>query len=180
MKKIDPVEGLRLINSGPVIIVTSGPVEEANPVTLAWNMVVSKKPPLAAFALVPTRHSHKLIMENSEFVINIPGSDLLKAVMVCGTRSGRDGDKFGPAGLTAVPAETVNTAYITECPARLECALYKQFTTGDHSIIVGGVLAAFADEEAFDGNWKLNSPRSRTLHHLGGEKFGILNEWVKA
>ena len=180
MKKIDPVEGLRLINSGPVIIVTSGPVEAPNPVTLAWNTVVSKKPPLAAFALAPARYSHKLILENSEFVINIPGSDLLKAVMVCGTRSGRDGDKFGPAGITAIPAETVKTAYIAECPARLECALYRIYEAGDHSLIVGGVLAAFADEAVFDGHWRLDSPRARTLHHLGGDIFGILNERIKA
>ncbi len=180
MKKIDTAEGLRFINSGPVIIVSCGSVESPNAITLAWNMVVSKKPPLVAVAILPTRFSHGLIEKSGVFVVNVPGSDLVKAVMICGTRSGRDGDKFGPAGLTAAPSETVDTACIKECPARLECKLVKTVAAGDHTLFIGEVRGAFVDETVFDGHWKLDSPRARTLHHLGGDKFGVLTDRIKA
>ncbi len=179
MMKLEPSEGLRLINSGPVIMVSCGREEAPNAITLAWNMVAAKKPPLAVVAIVPARHSYKLIKRDGVFVINVPGSDLVRAVMYCGTHSGKDGDKFGPAGITPVPAETVGTVYIKECPARLECELRDTVSAGDHDLLIGEVKGAFAEEEVFDGFWRLDSARARTLHHLGGDKFGVLSERIK-
>lgn len=45
-----------------------------------------------------SRHSHGLISSEREFVVNIPGASLLNAVAVCGSVSGRDGDKMARAG----------------------------------------------------------------------------------
>lgn len=69
----------------------------------------------------PHRHSHKMIEETGEFVINIPTVDIVKSCWVCGFRSGRIADKFKEANLTPVPAKFVKPPLIKECPINIEC-----------------------------------------------------------
>jgi len=178
MKELLPSAGLRIINSGPVVVVTCGPPSEPNAITLAWNMVVSRNPALIAISVAPQRYSHGLIIDGGAFVVNVPGRSQLEPVMVCGTRSGRDGDKFAPAGITPQPASAVETVYIAEFPARLECTLFESRPCGDHSLIVGEVKAAFADEAFFGDHWNLEQETGATLHHLGGPHFGVLSEKI--
>ncbi len=178
MKKISLAEGQRLINSGPTIIVTCGSIDKPNAITLAWSMVVSKTPPLIAISIAPERYSHKLISENKEFVINVPASSQLDVVMVCGTRSGRNYDKFSHPGLTATAAESVQTVAISECPGRLECALVNSISAGDHTIFIGEVKAAFAEEAFFSEHLLLGDSNNRTLHHLGGIYFAVATDVI--
>ncbi len=177
MKEYTPEGGLRIINSGPAVVVTCGPLEKPNAITIAWSTVVSRQPPLVAVSLATTHYSTEIIEKSGDFIINVPCADHLDELMYCGRHSGRDGDKFEPAGITAAPGEKVATAYIKEFPARLECSLHKAITVGDHTLFIGEVRGAFAEEEAFNGSWTLDG-RGRTLHHLGGPKFGILSEMV--
>jgi flavin reductase (DIM6/NTAB) family NADH-FMN oxidoreductase RutF len=44
-----------------------------------------------------------------------------EALEVCGTKSGRDIDKFKELGLTAKKGSTVGASYIAECPVHYEC-----------------------------------------------------------
>ena len=180
-KEVTPREGMRLINSGPVVMVSCGPVEKPNAITLAWSMNVSMDPPLVAVSIAPPRHSHELIMETGIFCVNVPGSDQLDAVMYIGTHSGRNGDKFGPAGLTPVPAKTIPTCAIGECPGHIECEVYSAVTAGDHTIFVGRINTAFVEEDLFAvKKWILSAEHGRTLHHLGDNSFGALERIIKS
>ena len=76
-----------------------------------------------------------------------PGRDLARATQYCGSHSGRDVDKFEHAGVTAQPGRRVAAPVIAECVANLECRVVDRFATGDHSIFVGEVVAAWAQDE---------------------------------
>lgn len=178
MKSYSPTSGLRIINSGPVVVATCGPAERPNAITLAWSTVLSHTPALVGISVAMQHYSKELIEEHGAFIVNVPCADQLDAVIYCGTHSGRDGEKFAPAGITAAPGEVVPAAYIKEFPARLECEVYKSVPAGDHMFFIGEVKGAFADEDAFDGSWTLEG-RGRTLHHLGGPDFGILSQKTK-
>jgi len=180
MKEISPAGGVRLINSGPVIVVTCGPVDSPNAITLAWSMVVSRQPPLVAVAVALRHFSHDLILDGGAFVINVPNKSHIQAVVTCGTRSGSDGDKFAPAGITPVKAEKVPTVYIKEFPGRLECVLFKSQIAGDHRLFIGEVKAAYADEEAFGDHWLTSCEKAHLLHHLGGPNFAVADNTITA
>ena len=60
------------------------------------------------------RHSHHLIAESGEFVINLTTEELAHATDYCGVKSGRDVDKWKETGLTPEPAEQVNCPMIAE------------------------------------------------------------------
>ena len=142
-----------------------------NIIAVAWIMPTSMAPPLVAISISPQRHSHKLIEESGEFVINIPTLELLQSTYSCGTFSGRSFDKFKKAGLTPMPSKKVKAPAIKECIAHLECIVEDQTKTGDHSVFVGKIVEAYADPGVFTENYDLKT--SRLLLHLGGNTFTI-------
>jgi len=163
-------DALRLVNHGPVVLVTSREGGRSGIITVAWATPVSAEPAMVAIAISPKRYSHRLIKRSGEFVVNVPGSRLLDAVWKCGTTSSRDTDKFAAAGLSSVPAQAVDAPLIGECLGHIECRVAGSFKAGDHTVFLGRVVAASADPEAFHGHLTL-SGTSHTLHHLGGPRF---------
>jgi len=84
----------------PAVLVTCGTGDQANIITLAWVGTVCSDPPSVGIAIRPSRHSHGLIRQTEEFVVNIPTADLVAQVDYCGQVSGRDVDKWAACGLT--------------------------------------------------------------------------------
>lgn len=149
-----------------IVLVTSvGAMGKPNIITMGWSMFCSGNPPMVAISVGKTRHSHKLISETKEFVYTFPGEDLEKEMLYCGTHSGRDVDKFKETGLKAVKARSVKPPLIEECIANFECQVVGEYDTGDHTIFVGKILAAWISEKARD---------KRRLFNLGSRKFGGL------
>jgi len=156
-----------------VLLTCADKTGKANIITLAWTMPVSMNPPLLAVSIAPRRLSHKMIEETKEFVINIPTMNLVKETLFCGRKSGRDYDKFKETKLTPMPAKTVKALIIKECVAHLECKLYQQIPAGDHTIFLGEILAAYADENMFTDKYDLE--KSKLIFHLGGNEFVTLD-----
>lgn len=113
---------------------------------LGWKMQTSGTPPMMAISVAPTRFTHELIFNSGGFVLAWPGRELAEATLFCGTRSGRDTDKFAQTGLTALPARHVNAPLVKECVANLECRLDGQLTSGDHTIFTGEIVGAWISE----------------------------------
>jgi flavin reductase (DIM6/NTAB) family NADH-FMN oxidoreductase RutF len=168
-REISLQESSRLINHGPVILVTVTDGTKPNIITLAWNMPLSHKPPLVAVSIGQNRYSHDLLKKSGEFVINVPDVDILGETIYCGTTSGRKVDKFKETGLTAIPARRVKSPLIKQCLGHLECRVVNTISAGDHTVFVGEVLIASVKENIFDGTWKVE--KAKTIHHLGGTKF---------
>ena len=116
-------------------------------------------------SIAPDRYSHSLIEENGEFVVNIPSRVLVKEVEYCGRVSGKNLDKFKAAKLTAEPAKRVKAPIIKECIGHLEGRVVKSVAAGDHTVFIGEVLAAYADESLFsERSWNLKE--AKVLQHL--------------
>jgi len=163
----------RLLHPKLTVLLTCADKEgAANIITLAWTMPVSINPPLLVVSISPKRHSYKLIKETKEFVVNIPTMKLVKETLFCGRKSGKEFDKFKETKLTPLPAKTVKAPIIKECKAHLECKLYKQIPAGDHTLFVGEILAAYADEKAFTN--KYNLQKTKLIFHVGGNEFTTL------
>ena len=155
-----------------VLVSCVGKTAKPNITTCAWAMPTSMNPPLIAISIAPTRHSHTLIEETGEFIINIPTMEILPAVYACGSLTGRSFDKFKKTNLTPMPAKKVKAPAIRECIAHLECAVDSKFTTGDHTIFVGKILEAYADMGVFTESYDLK--KARMLYHAGGNNFALL------
>ncbi len=139
-------------------------------------MPTSFDPPLVAISVSPRRYSHRLIEETKEFVVNVPTIEIARETLFCGRVSGRKHDKFKETPLTALPAKKVKAPIIKECVAHLECKLVQKVATGDHTVFVGEVLAAHANEGVFDN--KFNISKVSPIYHLGGDDFATLSSEV--
>ncbi|MCW4019563.1 MAG: flavin reductase family protein [Candidatus Bathyarchaeota archaeon] len=156
-----------------VLVSCVGNASKPNVTAVAWAMPTSNKPPLVAISLSPQRHSHTLINESQEFVINVPTLELLQSVYACGSFSGRSFDKFKKVGLTPISAQKVKAPAIRECIAHIECTVEDQVTTGDHTVFVGKVIAAYANPGVFTERYALE--KARMLYHAGGNNFAVLD-----
>ena len=129
-----------------VMVTAADPDGRANIITLGMYMPISHTPPLVCIGIAPRRFSHDLIAGSGEFVVNIPSIDLVHEMHFCGTKSGRDLDKFTATRLTPIPARKVGPPLINECIGHLECRVVQTHICGDHTLFIGEVIAASADE----------------------------------
>ena len=130
------------------MIITVDANGRPNCMTAGWSMIASGVPPLLAVSVGHTRYTHELIRQAGEFVIAFPAAELEDAVLFCGSRSGRDIDKFAEYRLKALPAARVSVPLLGGCVANFECRLKSEMEAGDHTIFLGEVLASHVDDEA--------------------------------
>jgi flavin reductase (DIM6/NTAB) family NADH-FMN oxidoreductase RutF len=149
---------------------------KANIITLAWTMPTSIKPSMVVISIAPKRYSHRIIEETGEFVVNVPTMRLAKQNLFCGRTSGTKVDKFKETKLTPIPAKKVKAPLIMECVAHLECKLVQKITTGDHTLFVGEVLAAYVNKGVFTETF--NADKVKPLFHMGGDSFVTISPEV--
>lgn len=154
-------------------MVTCGPMEKPNIITVAWTGIVNSNPPITYVSIRPTRYSHQLIRDSGEFVINLTPSLLVRKADICGVKSGRDLDKFELTGLTPIPANLVKTVLIEECPINLECKVRDVSSLGSHDMFLADIVGVDIDEEYLDGDGKLHMERCGLAAYVHGEYFTI-------
>jgi flavin reductase (DIM6/NTAB) family NADH-FMN oxidoreductase RutF len=69
----------------------------------------------------PSRHTYKNIERGGCFTVNVPTEAMAGACALCGSKSGRDTDKFAACGLTAERAGAVEAPIVAESPLVYEC-----------------------------------------------------------
>jgi flavin reductase (DIM6/NTAB) family NADH-FMN oxidoreductase RutF len=155
----------------PAVMVTSGPRERPNIITLAWVGTVCSNPPMVGIGIRPSRYSHELITQHGEFVVNLPTAEQVETVDYCGMVSGRDVAKFSAAGLTPLPASAIGTVIIAECPLNLECKVQQVISLGVHDLFLGEIVAVQADEEILTKQRQLDPGQLQPL------AFGARGYW---
>ena len=134
----------------PTVMVSCGNMEESNILTIAWTGIINSNPPMTYISVQPRRHSHDIIEQSGEFVINLVPSGLAKAMDFCGVRSGRDTDKFEAQGLTRGKADTVAVPLIAESPVNIECKVKDIIRMPSHDMFMAEITAVHVDERYVD------------------------------
>ena len=148
--------------------------DKTNVITVAWHCTISKKPPLFGVSVAPQRHSHKLINESKEFVINFMNYDFVEKIHFCGTNSGRNTDKISKIGLNLVNSKKISTKAIKESYACLECKLFDKIKLGDHTFFVGEIVNALIDNESFS-NEILDTDKMKPCYYIGDKIYTNFN-----
>lgn len=164
----------------PAVIVSVGDETETNLITLSWVANLCSNPPRMGIGVVPKRHSYDILKRVGDFVINVPSKDLIGETVLCGTKSGRDLDKFEATGLTAKPSMQITSPMIAECPLNIECRTWKIIEVGSHHLFIGDVVAAHIDEQVLDeqGEPDLAKMGLFTYNPLVGQ-YWTVNEFLR-
>ncbi len=136
--------GIVALPAFPVVLVT---VDE-NVMTAAAFHFYSFDPPHVMVGIRPQALTYQLILEKQEFGINIPTTEQLDVVQICGAISGREENKFQKTGLTPNKGRVIDSVIIEECPVSLECRVVHEVQfEGSHRWFIGEVVAAQVDEQ---------------------------------
>jgi len=93
MRELQLSKTFTLMESGPVVLVTTHDGQKDNIMTISWTMVIDFTP-VFAITTGEWNHSFVALLKNRECVIAIPTVDMLDKVVGIGTCSGKDTDKF--------------------------------------------------------------------------------------
>ena len=111
------------------VLLTAKAEGKINTMTISWGTIgIEWAKPIFTVFVRENRFTRELLEKNPEFTISIPVGEFDKKILgICGTKSGRDTDKFKTAGLTEEEPEIISVPAIKELPLTLECKIiYKQ------------------------------------------------------
>jgi flavin reductase (DIM6/NTAB) family NADH-FMN oxidoreductase RutF len=160
----------RLLEPGPVVLVTTARRGRANVMTMSWQTMLEFEPPLVGCVVSNRNYSFAALRATKECVIAIPDARLAPKVVACGNTSGRDVDKFDAFGLTPVAASCVGAPLVAECFANLECRVIDTRMVAKYSFFVLEVVRAWIRPDA---------AAPRTLHHRGRGEFAVDGRTLK-
>lgn len=168
----------RLLNHGPVVLVSSAQGETRNIMAASWCKPLDFDPPKVTLVIDGKSYTRALIEASGEFVLNLPGRSLASQVFAAGSRSGRDGDKFEAIGLVPRASRIVKAPSVEGCAAWLECRLIPEpHNQASYDLLIAEVVSASADTAAFrNGRWVFEDEGLRTLHYVAGGSFLLTGE----
>ena len=162
----------------PAVVISVGDWEESNLITLAWVARVVSEPPVMSVSIRPSRHSYSIIEKSKEYVINVPFTSQIREMDFCGTRTGRDTDKWKELNLTKEKASNVSVPLIKEFPINIECKVIDTMKLGTHVIYFGEVLAVNVEEELLSNN-RINPLKQDQIAYISGIYHGLIKEPLK-
>lgn len=157
----------------PAVMVTVGDMENSNIITVAWTGILSSDPPRAYISVRPSRHSHKMLLENGEFVINLTTEKLAYATDYAGIYTGAKVDKFEKLALTKVKSSVVAAPTIGESPLALECRVFERLSFGTHDVFMADIVNVSTDDSLLDENGRICLERAGLMAYAHGEYFAL-------
>jgi len=168
----------RLLNHGPVVLVTTRHHGRQNIMAAAWNMPLDFDPPRISIVIDKNTYTRQLLEAAGTFALNVPCVQQIDQVQQVGSSSGRDlpaaADKFAHYGLSTFASTSIDAPMLNGCVAWLECKLIVESPIqNSYDLFVADVVAAYADERVFSaGHWHFDGhDQLRTLHHVAGGAF---------
>ncbi len=139
--------------------------ELVNTMTIGWGLVgIQWSLPVFTVLVRNTRYTHSLLEHAEDFTVSVPTSERWKkALAFCGSRSGRNVDKFAECGMMLKPSREVLTPIIAGGGVTYECEIiYRapleleevpadtrrrfQYTAEEiHTLYTGKIVACYED-----------------------------------
>ncbi len=157
----------------PAVMVSVGTMEESNILTVAWTGILSSDPPRTYVSVRPSRHSHKMISETGEFVINLTTEALAWATDYVGIYTGAKVDKFEKCKLTKLESREVAAPTVGEAPVALECRVFDVIHSGTHDIFMADIVNVSCDETLLDENGRICFERAGLIAYSHGEYYAL-------
>ena len=170
-------KGSVILNPVPAVLITTKNKEgKENVFTVAWTGTICTKPPMLSISVRPERLSYEYIKETMEFVVNMPSTNLVKALDYCGVKSGRKNDKIKEMNFTLKDCDKINVSYIDECPVSIECKVREIIPLGSHDLILADVLCSHVDAKLMDSSGKIHLEEGNLITYCHGEYYPMIKK----
>lgn len=158
----------------PTVIVGAMVEGRPNFNTIAYAGIAQSKPPMLAVSMDKSRFTHRGIVENRTFSVNIPSEEMVVVTDYIGIYSGT---KVKKSTLFSVfYGKLRNAPMIEECPVNMECELVTAMDFGGkNDFLVGKIIESYAEEKYCTGGFpdiKKIKPFVFTRYDLNYWKIG--------
>jgi flavin reductase (DIM6/NTAB) family NADH-FMN oxidoreductase RutF len=142
-------DSINKIKEGAFLTVKSG--NALNTMTIGWATfgVVWRKP-IMMVSVRSSRHTFRIIESAKDFTVTVPAGDMHKETDFCGSKSGRDVDKFKMCHLETTDSREVASPIIKIPGRHYECKIiYKSamdpahLEKDYHTLYFGEILACY-------------------------------------
>jgi flavin reductase (DIM6/NTAB) family NADH-FMN oxidoreductase RutF len=165
-----PVNRVRqYLEPGPIVLVSSKWRGKMNIMTMGWHMIMEFTPSLVGCVISSANHSHRMIRNSGECVINLPTAKLTDQVIGIGNTSGNKIDKFSKFGLTADKADEIEAPLIRECHASFECRIHDNALIEKYDLFILEVVKAHV---------AVTPEHPETLHYTGNGVFMLAGKII--
>lgn len=147
MESIQLLSASKLTSPNPVTLICSLKADgSTNLATVSWWTFLSLEPERIGFAMMKASYTGEMIRLNKQVILTVPGIPLQKAVMGCGSTTGRDTDKVEKFSieLKKLPGSEINIPVHTV--VAIQCRLGECVDVGDHYFYVCDVEKVYGDE----------------------------------
>jgi flavin reductase (DIM6/NTAB) family NADH-FMN oxidoreductase RutF len=111
-------------SKGAFLLAKSKNDEKINVMTIGWASIgYMWSKPIMTVLVRKSRFTHHIIEKATSFTVSIPTDDLIEALNFCGTKSGRDFNKFKECKLSVISAQKVDTPIIDISGFHYECKI---------------------------------------------------------
>lgn len=132
---------LKMIPS-PTALVGAKRDEIHDVATVSWFIQESVNPPQITLNIAKDRYIYGLIDDTRELMLSVLPDGSEQIADVCGNTSGKYTDKVKELGLHTSEASQIHVPRINEAISNIECRVVNMVDAGDHTMIIGEVLAA--------------------------------------
>lgn len=146
MEKISLIDAAKLTEPNPVSLVCSRTPEGlTNLATVSWWTLLSLEPERIGFAMMKPSYTGEMVRENKKLVLTIPGTPLARAVMGCGSTTGRTTNKADKFGIELKTIPECDIKMPAHSVLAIQCDLHEFVDVGDHYFYICDVERIYAD-----------------------------------
>lgn len=174
-------DSITLLNFTPTTIITTvGKDESINSAPMSWVTVVSYDPPQLLFSVNLKHDTYRNVLETGEFVVNIPGVNLIKEIWISQKHFPYGVNEIQMADLTFTSSDMVKPPKIVECKAHIECKVVWKKVIGSTCLVLGSIIAITTDKILEKLNLKERAIALKRLMYFSFRKVNKERIWMFA
>lgn len=175
-KNVELSRATRLLNHGPVTVITSAHGGRSNVMAASWAMPLDFDPPKIVVVIDSRTLTRQLIEASGVFGLQLPSVGFARQTLAVGSNTGEGLDKFAAFELETFPGQQIDVPMLAGCVTWMECRVIPD-ASQRHDLFIGEVVAAYADSRVYsDNRWHFDDPDLRTCHYVAGGTFFATGE----
>jgi len=165
------------ILAGQIVLVsTHSSRGEPYAASKSWLTLVATDPPMLGLCCKLSHRTAINILETREFVINIPGEDLVLKVWKSGDSVSAEASGHEPPGWTFAPSTRIGPPRVPECRGHIECVLDSTKRFNDEELIFfGRIVSVSVDESILKGTPEERYRALKALVFLEPDLFTLID-----
>ena len=161
-KETQTSEVMGYLSTKPTIMITT---RHASGIVNAgvFGSYTNLSPSQLGIAIGKGSHTYANIIRSGEFVVNVPGADIVKTLRVIADMIPETSSEVEEAGLNVKDGITIETPSIAECQAAVEFIFEKEVPIGFHNFMIGKAVGGWIRTDVLDDDGTINIFKARLI-----------------